>query len=174
MTAPATEIPYKAREGKVHLVEVPPANFLMVDGRGDPNTAQAYKDAVGALYTLSCALKFALKKNGVEHKVGPLEGLWWVEDLSETAYDELMRRKDEWHWRLMIAQPEAVTPERFEPVREAVRRKKNPTGLDRVRRERFHEGLSAQTLHVGPFAAEGPTVAFLHEAISATGVYHAR
>src|SRR3954449_4592339 len=31
------------------LVRVPTMNFLMVDGKGDPNTAQDYSDAVEAL-----------------------------------------------------------------------------------------------------------------------------
>jgi hypothetical protein len=31
-------------------VDVPPLNYLMVDGHGDPNTAQDYRDAVKALY----------------------------------------------------------------------------------------------------------------------------
>jgi len=32
------------------LVDVPTMNFLMIDGEGNPNTAQAYTDAVQALY----------------------------------------------------------------------------------------------------------------------------
>jgi len=31
------------------LVDVPSMQFLMVDGHGDPNTAQAYQDALEAL-----------------------------------------------------------------------------------------------------------------------------
>lgn len=41
------------------LVEVPRMRFLMVDGEGDPNTAQAYDDALAALYALSYAIKMS-------------------------------------------------------------------------------------------------------------------
>ncbi|MBC7097813.1 GyrI-like domain-containing protein [Candidatus Bipolaricaulota bacterium] len=38
---------------EVSVVDVPPMNFLMIDGRGDPNTAREYKDAIEALYAVS-------------------------------------------------------------------------------------------------------------------------
>ncbi|GAA4842582.1 hypothetical protein GCM10023221_20730 [Luteimicrobium xylanilyticum] len=38
------EIPtYTARRGRFDVVTVPPLEFLMVDGHGDPNTAPAYR-----------------------------------------------------------------------------------------------------------------------------------
>lgn len=44
------------------VIDVPAMNFLMIDGQGDPNIAQEYKDAVEALYSVSYTLKFNLKK----------------------------------------------------------------------------------------------------------------
>ena len=44
------------------LVDVPPLTFLMVDGRGDPNVATAYREAIAALYGVSYTMKFALKR----------------------------------------------------------------------------------------------------------------
>jgi hypothetical protein len=41
--------------------------------------------------------------------------------------------------------------------------------LSRVRLERFHEGLCAQIMHVGPYAEEAPTVACLHAYIKDSG-----
>jgi hypothetical protein len=41
---------------------VPEMSFVMIDGRGNPNTSQDYEDAIEALYALSYTLKFALKK----------------------------------------------------------------------------------------------------------------
>ena len=41
--------------------------FLMADGEGDPNTSVAYKEATEALFSLSYALKFAIREEtGVE------------------------------------------------------------------------------------------------------------
>ena len=64
------------------LVDVPPMNFLMVDGHGDPNTAQEYQEAIEALYAVAYALKFTSKKEkGMDYVVPPLEGLWWAEHM---------------------------------------------------------------------------------------------
>ena len=49
------------------VVDVPPMQFLMVDGHGDPNTAPAYQDAVEALYAVAYKLKF-LSKRQLEKK----------------------------------------------------------------------------------------------------------
>jgi hypothetical protein len=63
------------------IVEVPDLAFLMVDGRGDPNTSEAYEAALQTLYGTAYTLKFSLKKTEPERdfKVAPLEGLWWAD-----------------------------------------------------------------------------------------------
>ena len=48
------------------MVDAPPMNFLMIDGHGDPNTAQEYADAVEALYAVACKLKF-MSSSHVRH-----------------------------------------------------------------------------------------------------------
>ncbi|MCI5225593.1 MAG: hypothetical protein D3918_02785 [Candidatus Electrothrix sp. AX2] len=59
-----------------------------------------------------------------------------------------------------------ITP----PVpREDVKRKKNPPALSQVRFASFHEERAAQTLHIGPFAEEGPTVEKVHRFIEEHG-----
>lgn len=37
---------YKAKHHELELVEVPPRQYLMIDGHGDPNTSQDFKDAI--------------------------------------------------------------------------------------------------------------------------------
>jgi len=73
-------------------VDVPAMNFLMIDGKGNPNTSQKYRDAVECLYALSYTLKFMIKKakGGVDYGVMPLEGLWWADDMA--AFE--MEKKD--------------------------------------------------------------------------------
>lgn len=44
---------YAPSAKNVEIVDVPELNFLMLDGEGDPNTSQAFKDAVEALFSLS-------------------------------------------------------------------------------------------------------------------------
>ena len=53
---------YNPSVKEVVVVDVPQMNFLMIDGAGNPNTSQEYKEAVEALYAVSYALKFMIKK----------------------------------------------------------------------------------------------------------------
>ena len=73
----------------------------------------------------------------------------------------------------MVALADEVTPERFEAARGEIRRKKGaaaPPALDRVRLERWREGKAAQVMHIGPYAAERPTIERLHRFIAECGL----
>ena len=158
---------YKSSAKKVEIVDVPEMNFLMIDGEGDPNTSQDYQDAVEALFGLSYKLKFMIKKGKltIEYGVMPLEGLWWANDMSHFATGD----KDKWQWTAMIMQPEHVTAELLGEAVEQVKKKKNPPALPKIRFEAFTEGKAAQTLHIGPFSEEGPTIEKVHEFIEESG-----
>ena len=141
------------------VVDVPAMNFLMVDGHGDPNVAQEYKDAVETLFPVAYAIKF-LSKNELDrdYVVPPLEGLWWAEDM--VAFTTA-RDKSQWDWTMMIMTPDWITPEIYNLGLERAA-KKSPPALDRIRLESYHEGLSVQILHIGSYEDEGPTLARLH------------
>lgn len=146
------------------LVDVPTMRFAMVDGTGDPNSSAEFREAIGALYGVSYTAKFALKKaGGPKVLVMPLEALWWSEDED----DFLEARKGRWNWTAMLMQPEAVTRQVFDAAVHELRERKDPPGLSRLRFETFREGRAAQILHIGPYAAERPTIerlhAFIHE-----------
>ncbi len=149
------------------LLDVPVLKYVMIDGEGTPNESQMFQDAMEALYGLSYTLKFMLKKGPepMDFVVMPLQGLWWAEDMEEFSMD----RKEDWLWTLMILQPDAVTEGMFEAASDELRRKKDPAALDRLRLETYHEGLSAQVMHIGPYEAEAPTIAGLHEFIRESG-----
>jgi hypothetical protein len=149
---------YRPPTKEVVEVEVPEMRFLMVDGEGDPNTSEAYREAVEALYAISYALKFAVKKEqALDYGVMPLEGMWWTEE-EKTDLEEILEDKSSWKWTLLIMQPEWATDERFERALASVERKKGQSGLSRVRFESFREGRVAQVTHIGPFAEEWPTI----------------
>jgi hypothetical protein len=158
---------YGAKAGAIVAVVVPPLAYLMVDGEGDPNTAQSYQEAVEALFSLSYTLKFAIKNGpcAIDYGVMPLEGLWWADD----PRDFHLANKSAWKWTAMIAQPEFITQTQVDAAMEEVRKKKNPAALGRVRFETLTEGAAAQVLHVGPFSAEGPTIQRMHDFIHAAG-----
>ncbi len=157
---------YNPSASEVSVVDVPPMNFLMVSGSGDPNTSPEYQEAVEVLFALSYALKFRVKRStGVDYGVMPLEGLWWTDDPSQFN----MSNKGLWKWVAMIRQPDYVVAEAVAEALGEVRKKKPAAALARVLFESYHEGLSAQIMHIGPYAAEEPTIARLHQFIAENG-----
>jgi hypothetical protein len=148
-------------------VDVPKFNYLMIDGEGDPNTSQAYADAVEALFSVSYTAKFMVKKGATpkDYAVMPLEGLWWADDMSKFTTAD----KSNWKWTVMIMQPPFVTKAVIEKAIEEVKKKKSLPGLAKLRFESFAESRCAQTLHVGPFTQEGPTIERVHAFIADAG-----
>ena len=149
------------------FVEVPELQFARVDGHGDPNEAPEYAEAVQALFSVSYTARFALKRapDGLDYGVMPLEGLWWAQDMSAFTTSD----KSSWDWTMMIMQSEQVTGEVFDDACAAASKKKSLPAIERLRLEPFSEGRSAQLLHVGPYATEGPTIQRLHAFIADRG-----
>lgn len=158
---------YNPSAKEVSLVEVPPISYLMIDGVGDPNTSQEYVDSIEALYAVSYTLKFLAKKgaNPADYVVMPLEGLWWADNMAKFS----MENKGMWKWISMIMQPSFITGTMVIQAIEQVEKKKGLAALSRMRFEKYDEGLSAQIMHIGPYAAEAPTVRKLHKFIEDNG-----
>ncbi len=150
------------------LVKVPSMVYLAVDGRGDPNKAPAFREAIGALYGLAYTVKFSMKQErGLDFRVMPLSGLFHADDPSVF----LEGRKDEWSWTVMIPVPPLVTAAAMKKGKaELVARKGPVPALDLVSRRVFKEGLCAQILHRGPYSAEKPTILMLHQFIREKGL----
>lgn len=165
---------YQPLAKEVVQVEVPTFNYLMIDGEGDPNTAQAYTEAVEALFSVSYTAKFMVKKSeqALDYAVMPLEGLWWADDMSAFVAND----KSKWKWTMMIMQPSFVTKQVIDAAMAEVQKKKNLPGLSKLRFEPFTEGSCAQILHIGPFSEEGPTIERIHDFIDSrtarTGKHH--
>jgi hypothetical protein len=152
---------YYASSKEVKIIKVPEMKFLMIDGEGDPNTSKDFQIAVEALYSLSYTLKFMIKKDkvAIDYGVLPLEGLWWMDDMTKFS----MENKDDWKWTMMIMQPKYVNVKLVHQATEQVSRKKELPSLEKVRFESFNEGLSAQILHIGTYDSEEPTIKGLHK-----------
>ena len=152
---------YSAPGKEFELVEVPEFSFLMVDGRGDPNTAKSYREAIEGLYAVAYGLKFMSKKElKKDFAVAPLEGLWWADD-PDKFHRQLDR--DSWEWTAMIHMPRWIDASMYSAACEQAGAKKELPALARMRLERYLEGLSVQIMHTGPYAQEGPTLLRLHE-----------
>lgn len=140
------------------IVDVPEMQFLVIDGEGAPES-EAYANAIGWLYGVAYPIKFASKAQlDQDYTVMPLEALWWADDLS--AFTEGDR--DSWKWTALIMQPEWITDEMFAAGLDKASEKlgEPPAGL---RLGPFMEGLSVQIMHIGPYSAEAPTIARLHQ-----------
>jgi hypothetical protein len=146
--------------GRFTIVDVPKMQFAMVDGKGDPNVSEDYKAAVQWLYGVSYALKFASRRElGRDYTVAPLEGLWWADDMA----DFIARRKDRWRWTMMLMLPDWITAAAVAEAVETFRAKEGDIP-DTLRFAAFEEGRSVQTLHVGSYDDEAPTIRRLHAA----------
>jgi len=163
-----------ARAGAVRFLVVPERRYLMVDGRGAPGS-DSFRLAIGAIYPVAYTLHFGLRQRGVTAKVGVLEGLYWLgtaeRPIGANGFD--LRASPNWRWRLLVPVAAEADADDVRAAIDEVARKKHPAGLARLRVESWREGRVAQTLHVGPYADEGGTIAELHRAIEAAGL-HAR
>jgi hypothetical protein len=154
---------YRAKAGEFRILELPPLRYLAVDGHGDPNTTP-YREAIEAIYSAAYPLKFASKKAGRDYVVPPLEALWSASDMDAFT---ARRDKSQWDWTVLSLVPDIVGEELLDMI----------TG-SRVRLETIDEGLCVQTLHIGPFDEEGPTLARMHDdfipgnGLTMTGRHH--
>jgi hypothetical protein len=150
---------FKARSEAFTLVKFTKYNYLMVDGKGDPNTALEYTEAIELLYGVSYTLKFLSKKEtGIDYVVPPLEGLWWAEDMSTFQ----RREKSKWSWTMMITVPHEVSKTLVKKAFREFSEKKPAADLSKLRFDSLIEGTSVQVLHIGPYDAEGPILSKLH------------
>jgi hypothetical protein len=158
---------YQASARDVAGVDVPAFRFLMIDGAGDPNTSPHYARAVEALFSVSYTAKFMVKKgpSGIDYAVMPLEGLWWSDDMASFVAGD----RAKWPWTMMIHQPPYADDALLHAAMADVKRRKGLAAVDLLRLETFAEGPCAQTLHVGPFTEEGPTIRRVHDFIEARG-----
>ncbi len=147
------------------LIDVPPLDYLMIDGQGDPS-GPAFAEATQALYSAAYTLKFMIQKEiGVKYSVPAMSALWWADDMA----DFLHANRDNWKWTAMIMQPVAVTPEQLSRALIDAAHKRDVPALARLRLEHFEEGLAAQIMHLGPYSAEPPTIVRLHAFIHDQG-----
>lgn len=155
---------YQPSAREVKFIHVPSLQYLMIDGYGNPNQAPHFQEAVETLYGLSFTLKFMVKHTQ-DYVVMPLEGLWWTDDMRAFSVEH----KEDWKWTLMIMQPEIITLTEVAQAKTEFTKKKGVMLSNEVRFVTWEEGLCAQIMHIGPYAAEAPTIAKLHETIASNG-----
>ena len=131
------------------LVEVGPAAYLSIKGKGAPGGA-AFTDAVGALYGVAFTVKMTLKFAGKpDYLVSKLEGLWPTLKFGEPAHD-----KEQWTWQLMIRTPDFITEKEVKGAIAVLLKRGKTEVVQQVVLVALEEGLCVQSLHVGPYDKE--------------------
>ncbi len=143
----ATDVPKPPKDPAI--VELGAQTVAVVTTHGDPN--EVLGGVMPALYGSVYTLKFNLKKNnpgGATFKVMALRGRW---------PDAHLKPKNEWTGILALPVPEDTTdlPMKVPDV---------PVKLDT-----WQYGTCACVLHLGPYAAEAPTIERLHKFIFDSG-----
>lgn len=161
---------YYTAKTKPELVKLEAAQYLAIDGKGDPSSP-AFTAAIQALYTVAYAIKFMLKAEDKDFTVAKLEGLW---SYDEEKYAEVSMAdtptsipRSEWQYKLLIRLPEYVNAAHISlGMDTAVEKKKNMLAKE-VELYLIPAHNVVQMLHVGPFDKEPETltqiIAFMQE-----------
>jgi hypothetical protein len=165
---------YSARTDCPAVIKVPRLPFVSLKGLGDPNREE-FKEAVGALYGFSYALRMS-EKNGDApsgfylYSVAPLEGVWSVSN--GKGYDP--KDKAALAWTIMIRQPDFLDKAGFarfvaKAREKAAKKKENAVCFDKLEFARAEEGVCAQILHRGPYDDEPATFALMEAWLARNG-----
>jgi len=126
-----------------------------------------FQQALKTLYGISFTLKFMSKRarvDPIDYTVMALEGLWWV---ASGGFD--LQKKEPWNFTAMILQPGHISLEMYQRALQEMKEKCDQDTLQKLRFEPFHEGLSMQIMHVGPYSDEPRTLEKLMSFASENG-----
>ncbi|YAL82900.1 GyrI-like domain-containing protein [Dermacoccaceae bacterium W4C1] len=162
---------YRPPRGRFVEVDLPPRDYLAIDGHGDPNTSDEYAAAVQALFTTGYTVRAAWKRRtGNTFVVGPLEGLWSSKDPSAFVAGD----KSSWDWTMLLplplgaaglTGPAALGADEVEAGIGAAAKKAPHLPVSAVRHLELREERCLQTLHVGSYDDEAPVLARLHDEV---------
>lgn len=165
------KIEWKKSEKQIYLpgknpatITIPKMKYFSITGVGNPNH-EAFAEKISVLYGLAYAVRM-MPKSGItpagyeEYTVYPLEGIW---DLTQKGRESEMLDKDQLVYKIMIRQPNFVTPEVAELAVGRVRKKALTPLLDQVVFEEMEDGLCVQMMHIGTFDNEPLSFATMDE-----------
>ncbi|MDD4834654.1 MAG: GyrI-like domain-containing protein [Lutispora sp.] len=157
-------------KNKPEIVTVPPANYIAVGGKGDPNEVDGtYQKAVRILYAIAYTLKMSYKGSYkidgfFEYVVPPLEGFWWQDNIKGVDYSD----KRSFNWTSVIRLPDFIKKSDFDwAVTEASKKKKSDCSLAEFLT--IDEGICVQMMHIGSYDDEPATLAMMDEYLKDNG-----
>jgi len=148
------------------FVDVKPAKYLTITGRGAPGGAD-FQAKVGALYGVAYTIKMTKKFAGKDYKVCHLEGLWWG---NEVTGDFSQLPRESWNWTLLMRVPEFIKDSDLKAAVSQLKARGKGEGAESVKLQTLKEGKCVQMLHVGPYASEGETISRMVEFAAQQGL----
>jgi hypothetical protein len=171
---------YYTAKPKPEIVNIEPAQYLSITGKGDPS-GEAFAERVQALYTTAYTLKFLFKAQGKDYTVPKLEGLWWFEK-ERYAHLTIVESptqvpRAEWQYRLLLRLPDFVRAKDVEGAKETAVHKKGLALAAQTEFYQMEEGTCVQMLHTGPFATEPQSLLLIQQFVeehhlAANGLHH--
>ena len=137
-------------KNKPEIVTVPAANYIAVQGSGDPNEeGGAYQNAICILYAVAYTLKMSYKTDHqidgfFEYVVPPLEGFWGQDGVDFVT-------KADFDWAVETAS------------------KKKKLDCSPAEFRTIDEGLCVQIMHLGPYDTEPASVAQMDAYLAQNG-----
>ncbi|HLY20330.1 MAG TPA: GyrI-like domain-containing protein [Bryobacteraceae bacterium] len=147
------------------LLRVAKATYLGIAGRGAPG-ADAFQQAIGALYSVAFTIKMASRFAGRDYGVSKLEGLFWADSGACFAAEP----KDQWSWRLLIRTPDFIGKRELAAARRTLSEKGKGPLFKQVELTPLNEKLCVQAVHLGPYD-RAPETARRMEAVAAEQGY---
>jgi hypothetical protein len=149
---------------KPALVDVKPAKYLAIGGRGAPGGPD-FQAKLQALYNVAFTIKMARKSAGRDYAVCKLEGLWWG---SAKKADGMAPAA--WNWKLLIRTPDFISKQDLELATQKLKSKGKPATVGDVKLESIEEGRCVQMLHVGPYDREAGTIQQMEQFAESRGL----
>lgn len=139
-------------------------NYIQIEGEGNPNES-LFQECVEALYALSYGIKMAPKKGIIipgyfEYAVFPLEGLWNLNEKGISLLNEgknVIELKDFLVFKIMIRQPDFITEELFNEIKDVTFKKKKNNMILKASLTRSDRQTVCQCLHIGSYDSEPET-----------------
>ncbi len=148
------------------IIDIPSYSYFTIKGEGNPNSP-FFGECIEALYAVSYAIRMSYKKGlepdgFYEYTVYPLEGIWDISEKAKLTFDGIID-KDELVFKLMIRQPDFVTPEYAATAKGwAIKKNSNPL-IEKLEFNTLSEGKCVQMMHLGSYDDEPESFKIMEE-----------
>jgi hypothetical protein len=143
---------------KPGFVNVAPARYLAIDGRGAPGGPE-FSAAIGGLYGMAFTIKMARKAAGRDYAVCKLEGLWSKWEPPTVP-----------EWTLLIRTPDFIGAADLRAAAALLAKRGKGGEAGRVKLRTLREGRCVQALHTGPYDRVRGTIEAMLELARAEGL----